>query len=102
MKNGICAAVSTIYFARGQRLAAGLRMRMPLEFASAFNDASKIQNGKKGSERAPLAIISNGGARTRRPSALAVSAVACCDHTARTCSLYIATLSDTVDGRRGD
>ena len=92
MKNRICAAVSTIYFARGQRLAAGLRMRMPLEFASAFNDASKIQNGKKGSERAPLAIISNGGARTRRPSALAgAGSVANGDH--------IATLAHTLDAQ---
>ena len=41
---------------------------------------------QKRSERATLAIISNGGFRTCRPSALAFDAVACCDHTARTCS----------------
>ena len=38
----------TIYFARGQRLAAAVRASNAVEIASIFNDASKIQNGRQG------------------------------------------------------
>ena len=88
----LCDSVHDLFCAGAASGSCQRDAKLVSSLASAFNYASKILSTHSDAERAPLAIISNGGFRTCRPIALAgAGSVANGDH--------IATLAHTLDAQ---